>query len=214
MAKEFKWYVVWHGRATGVFPSWEECRLQVENFQGAQYKSYTTKEKAVEAYRNNYADEIKILRNIAKASVPKEVNYEAIPEINTDALAVDAACSGNPGKMEYQGVDVKSGIVLFHNGPFEGATNNIGEFLALVHGLAQLKKDGRNVPIYSDSKTAIAWVRDRKCKTKIVPTPQNEKVFKLVRRAEKWIQNNTFHTPIIKWKTEEWGEIPADFGRK
>ena len=93
-------------------------------------------------------------------------------------------------------------------------SNNIGEFLAIVHGLALLKKKGSNMPIYSDSKIAQKWVRDKKCNTKLMPTERNGELLAIVRRAEAWLQNNTYSNPIIKWETERWGEIPADFGRK
>ncbi len=213
MAKNYKWYVVWEGTIPGICESWEECKLRVANYPNAKYKSYNTKEEAIRAYRGNPADEMGLLRAIANAKV-SHVNYEAIPEIITDSIAVDAACSGNPGIMEYQGVDVKTGERIFHKGPFPKASNNIGEFLALVHGLAMLKKSGSKKAIYSDSITALAWVRDRKCKSKIAECAENAKLFEIVRRAEKWLQENTYSTRVMKWKTEEWGEIPADFGRK
>ena len=130
-----------------------------------------------------------------------------------NSLAVDAACSGNPGPMEYRGVHVASRQEIFHFGPMKG-TNNIGEFLAIVHGLALLKKKGFDMPIYSDSANAISWVRQKKCKTKLPRTPETEELFLLIERAEKWLQGNTYTTPILKWETKEWGEIPADFGRK
>ena len=116
--------------------------------------------------------------------------------------------------MEYRGVDTKTGAQIFHFGPLEDGTNNIGEFLAIVHALAMMKKEGSTFPIYSDSRTAQAWVRDRKCKTNLQRTARNGKIFELIARAEYWLQNNTYTNRIIKWKTEEWGEIPADFGRK
>lgn len=213
MSKSYKWYVVWEGTIPGICDSWEECKARVENYPNAKYKSYKTQEEAIRAFRGNPADEMGILRAIANAPA-KHVNYEAIPEIILDSIAVDAACSGNPGIMEYQGVDVKTGARLFHQGPFPKASNNIGEFLALVHGLAMLKKMGSPLAIYSDSVTAMAWVRDRKCKSKIELCPENAYLFSLVDRAEKWLRENTYTTRIIKWKTEEWGEIPADFGRK
>lgn len=213
MSKNFKWYVVWEGTIPGICDSWEECKARVENYPNAKYKSYKTQEEAIRAFRGNPADEMGILRAIANAPA-KHVNYEAIPEIILDSIAVDAACSGNPGIMEYQGVDVKTGARLFHQGPFPKASNNIGEFLALVHGLAMLKKMGSPLAIYSDSVTAMAWVRDRKCKSKIELCPENAYLFSLVDRAEKWLLENTYTTRIIKWNTEEWGEIPADFGRK
>lgn len=213
MSKNYKWYVVWEGTIPGICDSWEECKARVENYPNAKYKSYKTQEEAIRAFRGNPADEMGILRAIANAPA-KHVNYEAIPEIILDSIAVDAACSGNPGIMEYQGVDVKTGARLFHQGPFPKASNNIGEFLALVHGLAMLKKMESPLAIYSDSVTAMAWVRDRKCKSKIELCPENAYLFSLVDRAEKWLRENTYTTRIIKWKTEEWGEIPADFGRK
>lgn len=214
MARNYKWYVVWEGTIPGICDSWEECKARVSNYPNAKYKSYNTQEEAIQAYRGNPADEMGVLRAIANAPV-KHVNYETVPEIILDSIAVDAACSGNPGIMEYQGVDVKSGARLFHKGPFPKASNNIGEFLAIVHGLALLKKQGSPIKtIYSDSVTALAWVRDRKCKSKIPECPENAGLFDIVRRAEKWLQENTYTIRVLKWKTEEWGEIPADFGRK
>lgn len=213
MSKNYKWYVVWEGTETGICNSWEECKARVMNYPNAKYKSYNTQEEAIRAYRGNPADEMGILRAIANAQ-PRHINYESIPEIVLDSIAVDAACSGNPGVMEYRGVDVKTGAQLFHKGPFPKASNNIGEFLALVHGLAMLKQMNSQLAIYSDSKTALAWVRDRKCKTNIARCPENAKLFEIVQRAEKWLQENTYTTRVMKWKTEEWGEIPADFGRK
>jgi ribonuclease HI len=83
-----------------------------------------------------------------------------------------------------------------------------------VHGLAFLKKQGVSIPIYSDSITAIAWVRSKKHKSVLLPTEKNKLIFVLLQRAESWLQNNSFNNPIIKWNTKLWGEIPADFGRK
>ena len=142
------------------------------------------------------------------------MNYAAIPEIIPGSIAVDAACSGNPGIMEYRGVDIFSGKEIFHQGPFGDGTNNIGEFLAIVHALAMFAKTGSNTAIYSDSRTAQAWVRDRVCRTKVAPTPANANLLAILKRAETWVQTHTWSNPIIKWQTEKWGEIPADFGRK
>lgn len=131
-----------------------------------------------------------------------------------EAVAVDAACSGNPGPMEYRGIYLRTGKELFHFGPVHG-TNNIGEFLAIVHALALLKQKGLDdMPVYSDSVNAQIWVRKKKCKTTLVRNADTEYLHGLIARAEAWLRNNTFNNPILKWRTEEWGEIPADFGRK
>lgn len=141
-----------------------------------------------------------------------EINTSAYPLL--PALAVDAACSGNPGVMEFRGVIADTGTEVFHRGPFPQGTNNIGEFLALVLGLAYLKKNNLPWNIYTDSVTALAWLRQRKCKTKLPRTPQTEELFVMVQKAEAWLRANTYTTRIYKWDTEKWGEIPADFGRK
>ncbi len=136
------------------------------------------------------------------------------PEVKASAWAVDAACSGNPGRMEYQGIDLATGAQVFHFGPMHG-TNNIGEFLAIVHALALMEQRGiRDKVIYSDSYNAILWVNKKKCKTTLERTPQTEPLYQIIARAENWLHTHPIQTPIIKWETKQWGEIPADFGRK
>lgn len=209
MAKQ-KFYVVWEGVTPGVYTSWTDCQLQIKGYEGAKYKSFDTREEAERALATSpYAC---IGKNAKKKS--EKVSSETLPACVIDnSLAVDAACSGNPGPMEYRGVHIASRQEVFHFGPTKG-TNNIGEFLAIVHGLALLKQKGFNMPIYSDSVNAISWVRQKKCKTKLPRTAETEELFKLIERAEKWLRENTYTTRILKWETKEWGEIPADFGRK
>lgn len=134
-------------------------------------------------------------------------------EVRADAWAVDAACSGNPGIMEYQAIDLATGARVFHFGPIFG-TNNIGEFLAIVHALALMERQGIQKVIYSDSYNAITWVNKKKCKTTLERSPRTEQLYQIIARAENWLRTHGVHTPIIKWETQQWGEIPADFGRK
>ena len=150
-------------------------------------------------------------RNIPASGRP---DYMSIPEIDLSGWAVDAACAGNPGRMEYRGVELMTGRELFRVGPVEHSTNNIGEFLAIVHALSLMFRMGERHTIYSDSKTGMAWVRDRKVKTQLKRTPQTERSFQLMERALSWLNTHTVDVRIRKWETERWGEIPADFGRK
>ncbi len=220
--KKSKYYVVWEGFAPGVYDSWDECQLQVDGYKGAKYKAFDTQEDAVEAFRGKAEDHIDLLRGISNhynaakstSSKSKVTATPTHPAIIRDSLAVDAACSGNPGTMEYRGVYVATGEEIFRLKPMQQGTNNIGEFLALVHGLALLKKQNSNIPIYSDSRNAILWVRQKQCKTRLQRTEVNAPIFNLIARAEAWLRNNTYTNRIIKWDTEAWGEIPADFGRK
>ena len=211
MAKKQKFYVVWEGNNTGIFDSWTETQLQIKGYPNARYKSFKTKAEAEAAYHGNFSDHI---GNSAKTP-KKVVSEEARKAINWESISVDAACSGNPGIMEYRGVDTKTQDQIFLVGPFKKGTNNVGEFLALVHGLAYLQQVGKQtMPIYSDSRTAIAWVRNKKTKTNLKRSAVNDKLFQLIERGEKWLKTNKYDNPILKWNTVEWGEIPADFGRK
>ncbi len=136
------------------------------------------------------------------------------PEVKANAWAVDAGCSGNPGKMEYQGVDLATGERIFHFGPVFG-TNNIGEFLAIVHALALMWQRGiQDKVIYSDSYNAILWVRKKQCKTNLEHSEKTAHLYEIIARAENWLKTHAFNTPIIQWDTRKWGDIPADFGRK
>lgn len=205
-----KFYVVWKGVNPGVYSTWHDCQAQIKGYEGAVYKSFASREEAEQAY---VSSPFAYIGRQAAARREKKVEEALSAEVCLEALAVDAACSGNPGPMEYRGVYLRTGKEIFHFGPMQG-TNNIGEFLAIVHGLALLKQKGLNMPIYSDSRNAISWVKQKKCKTKLPREPRTEALFQLIERAEKWLHENSYTTPILKWETDRWGEVPADFGRK
>lgn len=207
--KKSNFYTVWNGVCPGVYTNWNDCRKQVEGYESAIYKSFPTKDEAERAFSDSPWKYVG--KNTEEA---KPITITNNPQIIKNSLAVDAACSGNPGVLEYRGVYVETGEEIFRQGPFEMGTNNIGEFLALVHGLALLKQKGTAIPIYSDSVNAITWVKNKKCKTKLERTSLNKTLFYMIERAEKWLNENEYTTQVIKWETRKWGEIPADFGRK
>ena len=212
MAKsKANFYVVWQGREPGIYYSWSACEAQVKGV-AAKYKGFATLAEAQQAFAATPEDYI-TRKPAGEADLVSKSDLQAKP-ILLPALAVDAACSGNPGTMEFRGVIADTGTQVFHRGPYVEGTNNIGEFLAIVLGLAYLKLHNLPWALYSDSKTAISWVRQRQCKTKIEWNTRNQDLFLAVRAAEKWLHENTWTTPIYKWDTEHWGEIPADFGRK
>ena len=207
-----KFYVVWKGKKKGVFTSWKVCKKQIDGFEGAQYKSFADFNEAEIASTKNYADYIGKNTKKPTLSSSEKASFGAP---NLESISVDAACSGNPGKMEYRGVLTHNKQQIFIKGPFKKGTNNIGEFLALVHGIALLKsKNKEDIPIYSDSKIAMNWVKQKKCKTNMHFDASNRDLLDLIKRAEKWLKENTYKNPILKWETRAWGEIPADFGRK
>lgn len=195
---EKKYYVVWKGKNPGIYDTWKECEAQVKGVEMARYKSFPGREEAEKAFSAGW-----VMPPVKRVSNPV-----------WDSIAVDAACSGNPGAMEYRGVFTRSGQQIFHKGPFPLGTNNIGEFLGIVHALAYLKKEGKDTPVYSDSRTAIKWVKDRAVKTKLPRNRKTEELFDLVDRAINWLNTHEYTNRVMKWETKIWGEIPADFGRK
>lgn len=221
MSKKQKYYVVWQGNSPGIYDTWEECKKQVVGVSAAQYKSFESRQEAEAAFQRPY-DEVKGQKTVLEhkesiVGVDENsmtfVREGAVDGPVLDSLAVDAACSGNPGVMEYQGVYVATRQQIFHYKAPVG-TNNIGEFLAIVHGLSYLKKHRLNQIIYSDSRIAINWVKHKECRSKLSLTAQTAELWNYIRRAEAWLQSNSYTTEIRKWDTDRWGEIPADFGRK
>jgi len=210
MAKKPKFYVVWRGRKTGVYDSWEDCQAQTAGFDGALYKSFDTKPAALKAFQEK--------PHLHIGATPKPVKQGKLSELVgspiQDSLVVDAAWNTATGDMEYQGIYLATKQKLFTMGPYADGTNNIGEFLAIVHALALLHQKGSNIPVYSDSRTAIGWVSKKKANTKLEETSRNEILFDLIERAETWLRTHRFANPVLKWETEYWGENPADFGRK
>ena len=209
MGKKQKFYVVWQGHRPGIYDSWTECQLQIKGFPNAKYRAFNTTEEAEAALIEGPS----YVSKKTKAAKSKTAPPKNAPIIWA-SIAVDAACSGNPGIMEYQGVNTATGDRYFHK-KFNLGTNNIGEFLAIVHGLAWLQQKGQEtLPIYTDSATALKWVKIETCRTKLVRNAKTAQLYQVIGRAEKWLENNTYQNPLLKWDTENWGEIPADFGRK
>jgi ribonuclease HI len=203
-----KYYVVWKGREPGIFTSWVEAEKQVKGFAAAQYKSFETLKEAEAAYRSEYA------AFKGKSSSQGKWREASIKPL-LPSLCVDAACSGSPGILEYRGVFTESAEEFFRVGPFSDGTNNVGEFLAIVHALTWLEKHNKQLPVYSDSRNAISWVYTGECKTQLKHTSRNAPLFALIHSAENWLAENQLQDDaVLKWDTELWGENPADFGRK
>jgi ribonuclease HI len=205
MAK--KYYAVWRGRKVGIFDSWEECRKQISHYSDAGFKSFTTLKAAEQALKKN--SDLPV--TYCQSDSDKKSHGKNRPIL--DSIAVDASCTGNPGIMEYRGVYTRTGKEVFREGPFQKGTNNIGEFLAIVQALAYVKKTGIRYPVYSDSSVAIGWVKKKICGTKLHLDEKNE-ITGRIRAAIKTLHTTPYDNRLLKWDTKQWGEIPADFGRK
>ena len=208
--KSPKYYVVWNGLQPGIYNTWDDCRKQVEGYTGARYMSFTTYEDALSAFNGNAND-----YSGKQKAKPVDLTMQGLfglPE--KESLCVDAACSGNPGILEYRGVLTATGEEVFRRGPFAEGTTNIGEFLAIVTGLAWLKQKSLTIPLYSDSRNGIKWVKQKKINTGLERNARNDELFIIVDKAIDWLHANGYDNKLLKWETRAWGEIPADFGRK
>jgi ribonuclease HI len=198
--------VVWKGRKTGIFSSWPEAEAQVKGFVGAEFKAFESLNQARQAMAGKYQD--------YKSQKASQSRLLDVPPPLTPSYCVDAACSGNPGLLEYRCVDTASGEELFYRGPFVRGTNNVGEFLAIVEALMLCHQEGHPWPIYSDSVNAISWVRAKKARTNLNRTHRNAELFERLDQAETWLRSHAYPNRLLKWQTDSWGENPADFGRK
>lgn len=210
-----KYYVVWVGHSPGIYGSWAECQSQTKGYPQAKFKSYESESEAKAALAKGWQKSLNFSSKSAKTSVTaSDLGISSSPDINYDSISVDVGCSGNPGIVEYKGVDTQTGEIIFYQGPISKGTNNLGEFLAIVHALAYLKQLGSTKAIYTDSVTALSWVRKKEVSTNLVKDASTEEIWSLVDRALNWLKRNSYSNAIIKWDTRKWGEIKADFGRK
>lgn len=208
-----KYYVVWVGHQPGIYRTWAECQEQTKGVPQAKFKSYESLAEAEKAYKIGWQKSLDFKGKATTAAAGKGAGAGGAG-YNPDSLSVDVGCSGNPGVVEYKGVDTQTGEVLFYVGPIAKGTNNLGEFLAIVHALAYLKQRGSNKTIYTDSMTALSWIRKKEVATNLPRDKSTEEIWSLVDRALNWIRTNTYTNEIVKWDTKSWGEIKADFGRK
>lgn len=205
-----KFYVVWKGKEPGIYTSWDDCKLQVDGFTGAAYKAFPTLMEAEIAFKEHFAKHI-----YKKEKEHSSKDYSSKGNPIQESIIVDAAWNSVQKDMEYQGLLYKTNTRIFHKGPLAHGTNNIGEFLAIVHALAYCKKHMLDfMPIYSDSRNAIGWVKAKKCKTTLEESAKTKHIHDLIIRAENWLKENNYKNKVLKWETKAWGENPADFGRK
>jgi ribonuclease HI len=194
MAKNRSFYVVFKGRVEGIYETWAECEVHTKGFAGAKYKKYSSWHLAEAAYQNYH----------------KEITTTEEQAYPLSGLCVDGACDDS-GNFEFRCVDLESGKIIHPSLRMKGGTNNVAEFLGLVWALAYCKKRSLVTRVYSDSVTAIAWVRNKHARSTVNVSVE---VKSLLSKAQEWLQNNNSTSPVIKWRTDIWGEIPADYGRK
>lgn len=193
-----KFYVVWVGKKKGIFETWDECKQSIQGVSGAKFKSFSSKIRAQAEYYGETCS----------------------PNPGEMALTVDGACKGSTGEGEFRGVLLPSKTEVFRYGPYSGATNNIMEYLAAIRGLKWIESRGLRIPVYTDSATALHWIKDSpqsECATS-ASVPSDSVLFSNISKSKAWINSRVKKAELLgclrKWDTAVYGEIPADFGRK
>src|SRR5699024_9777569 len=204
-----------------IYTNWADCQAQTKNFAQAKFKSYGSREQAEKAFREGAQHHWGkgSVKNDKKEQTSRKTNPNKSDtttsnEIDYNSISVDVGTRGNPGPVEYQGVDTQTGKVIFSHGPISKGTNNLGEFLAIVHALAYLNKIGSNKAVYTDSRNAMKWVREKAVSTTLKRDATTREIWDLIDRALHWLHQHTYENKVLKWDTKKWGEIKADYGRK
>ena len=222
--KKTKYYVVWEGRKPGIYFTWAECKPQVDLFPGARHLSFKTLKEAERAYDGtwkkayNHVKPRQPQKKAAKKQRPstrkqrQTTSPAPLPQAND--IVVDGAWSDTTYQMEWQGIKYGTGEKVFSAGPIVHGTNNIAEFLAVVDALKYCHENGLACNVYSDSQTAIAWVRDQTVKTTLPRNKNTDTTYSRIDGALNWLRSTEASVSVLKWDTRTWGENPADFGRK
>lgn len=209
-----KFYVVWKGRETGVFTDWTEVSKLIKGFRNAEYKGFANKESAeLEFQLGSPSGRSKI--NEVKVSEKPEGASSKTKAPDYECLTVDGSYLGSKNMMQYRCVWNASGEEVFGTKPILGGNQNIAEFLALVGAMKyRVVTKQYDLHIYSDSKTALSWVRNKKIKSTYDLGQLDEIVQNRIYGALEFISKSGVAKNLFKWESALWGEIPADYGRK
>ncbi|MGE4533629.1 ribonuclease H family protein [Halomonas sp.] len=165
-----KFYVVWVGRQTGIFTTWEECSRQVKGYPKARFKSFPSREAAEAAFskgpvaaapaRQGEGSDAPAKRP-ARRKTPTPAGPSAAPGKRYDTeIYCDGACEPNPG-------DAGSGMAIYRDGKLAelwyglynpAGTNNTAELNALRQALLVAQQEiakGASVRIHCDSTYTI-----------------------------------------------------------
>lgn len=213
MAKN-KFYVVWKGRDTGIFTSWSEVNELIKGFSGAEYKSYADQETAELEFSLGSPKGRSNDENHTTTKLKEEPSDDhKAPD--HECLTVDGSYLGGKKIMQYRCVWNQSKEEVFSTKPIEGGNQNIAEFLALVGAMKyRVSTKQYDLHIYSDSQTALSWVRNCKIKSSYDLSQLDEVVQERIYGALKFIAKSGVRKNLYKWDSALWGDIPADYGRK
>ena len=226
-------YVVWVGRKPGIYLSWAETERQTKGFSGAKFKGFPLLIQAQQALQEgpdgnapsaSFSAPVSMKMDSGASSASDSVQASKKPSYGRPRapyLAVDAAYSHKTKLVEWRGVLVTATgqKEVFRSKPYDGGSANVGEYLAIIEGIEWIGNNmqiGSYLPIYSDSLNAQSWVR-RKAHASTVSAC--DAIKQMLAKADSLLQAGLYglvkkSNPIFDWKTSQWGEIPADFGRK
>lgn len=153
-----KYYAVRKGYKPGIYETWDEAKLQVHGYSGAQYKSFASKEDAIN-YLNEDND-INKSNDVKVVSDSQQINQTIIDDkVYKTLVYTDGSCKDNKGGI---------GIVIITNGLEHSfftkligyCTNNIAELYAIYQALLLIRQYNLTEPIetvqlYTDSDYCV-----------------------------------------------------------
>jgi ribonuclease HI len=172
MAKSAKrYYVVVRGRNPGIYEAWfgpEGAKVQVDSFQGAVYKGFTSYEDALSFAGRpvRSAEKAGTAQRAGSGTKPGSQDVDKWPSPE-DALLIytDGGCISNPGPGGYGIVMIEGDLRKELSGGFILTTNNRMELMAGIVGLKSISgKNSKPVAVYSDSRYFVdgitkGWAR-------------------------------------------------------
>jgi hypothetical protein len=137
-----------------------------------------------------------------------------IPKRPTKGICSDCGSVNgkNPGIFKYRLVNIETKEVIFEKIISGNCTNNLAELLGAVHAIGYNTANYLNLPVYTDSQTALSWIRKKLIKTKHIVT--DAELQEELDIALKYIKTLSKAEHPLLWNTVAWGQIDADYGAK
>ena len=163
-----KYYVVHKGRKPGIYNSWDECKAQVDGFNGPIFKKFENKDDA-EIFLKEGFKNIKINKPTKKENIDKKNEKLINDELNNDEKKIfiytDGSCiKFNNGifKAGY-GIYIPSKKIKISEPLLnQKQTNNRAELLSILESIKYLNEEEKKnkIVIITDSQYSMYIFKD------------------------------------------------------
>ena len=168
MAKKI--YAVRKGRQTGLFDSWAECQKQTTGFSGAEFKSFSSKEEAMQFLNGGTGMSAKEFMEAQNAVESADVMWEQDATKQSSSWDENTAVAYVDGSYDKLSGDFSYGMVILYQGQEQTFFKRLhDEELALMHNVAgeikgaeaamryALEQGVSKIVIYHDYEGIAKW---------------------------------------------------------